>query len=358
MNAVTNGGLAIALKEVRDERQNDEMESLRLEARNAILQATLDGRLIEALNEAKQKRDQHDELEELRMEARSAIQEACADGRLRALCQEMGEKREKEFNRQEVEALRLRAKKSLQKGLQDGTPQKKMMQLGTKVDAERTEKTPIETMRLQMRDLVMRASADGVMDVMCPDLETSDEAPAAEDISDEALIAEELSKDDALVEEAEEAIKVAYEELIATPLRQLLASKSRRRIIENPTRDSAQWHVSSTTARSTDRVGKPLQAGSAMMMDLGAGAAFRPPTTSTSRLASLGKGLNHGSSSTTGVKVIKANPFLQPLTSSKSTSGLLMPTNHAASTNVAGSIAWSKRMSRKSLSVGRLGAVF
>jgi hypothetical protein len=392
LNAAANQNLPSALNALREERNNDELESLRVEARSKILNAALNGRLADALKESQQELRMG---EELRMEA------CCAD----ELCQMMPEKHENEAEYQQVEALRLQAKRSLLKSLRDGALQKKLAELGMKkADDNKMEISPLDAMRLQMRDLVIQASADGVMEDLYPEVETSaEETPVAEDSSDEALVDEELAKDEALFDEELAKLieeppplpsaacepEVACKEPVMTPSRQHFPSKSRRRIMEAPSRGFAErqamststsitipssWTASAAAAtpmpsgsagylacRGKNRV-DTFASGSAMMMDLGAGAAFRPPKTSSApRLAALGKGLvseNRWSPSMVGVRVVKANPHLQPLTSSKSTSDILMPANHAGSTIAAGSIAWSHRMSRKSYSVGRLGAVF
>jgi hypothetical protein len=271
-------------------------------------------------------------MEALRAEAQQAFLGAARNGSLAAALHEVRKERE-------VNALRMDAKDALLKGVQDGSLQKMLaMHFGGKSsDASVQPEVPVspaavsfeESTRLKMRGLVMQANVQGVLD----DLLKSEEAPVA---------------------------APAEAAAVSTP------SKTQRRLTRSnskPTLSSGLVAASSTSLGPlvTSRCKTPPTT-SAMFMDLGMPSASKfkslPQSKPTSRLAALGESFV----SDKVAKTFKAAQMLQPLTSSKSTGSLVVVAAPAATTNanvaIAGSVAWSQRMSRKSHSVGRLGAAF
>eukprot|EP00930_Biecheleria_cincta_P080348 TRINITY_DN6855_c0_g2_i1.p1 TRINITY_DN6855_c0_g2~~TRINITY_DN6855_c0_g2_i1.p1 ORF type:complete len:728 (-),score=168.07 TRINITY_DN6855_c0_g2_i1:326-2509(-) len=137
--AARDGRLDAALKETRE---RAELEELRQEAKACLLAAFHDGRLEAALNESKQ----HVELQNLSRDVRETLLEAANDGRLSAALNAFKE-------REELEALRKEARASIIAAAQDGR-----LEAALKESSERTE---LERLRKEVRASLIAAAHDG-----------------------------------------------------------------------------------------------------------------------------------------------------------------------------------------------------
>jgi hypothetical protein len=161
-----------------DSHAENEIEELRLDARNCLLAASKDGRLDMALKESRQCA----ELEELRQEARTCLIAAARDGRLQSILKESKQRVELQNlrrdiretllaaandgrlsatlkaskAREELETLRKEARQSLIAAARDGR-----LEAALKESSERAE---LEQLRKEARTSLIAAAHDGRLD--------------------------------------------------------------------------------------------------------------------------------------------------------------------------------------------------
>jgi len=140
--ASKDGRLGMALKESRE---CAELEELRQEARTCLIAAARDGRLESTLKESKQRV----ELQDLRRDIRETLLAAANDGRLSAALKASKA-------REELESLRKEARQSLIAAAWDGR-----LEAALKESSERAE---LEQLRKEARTSLIAAAHDGRLD--------------------------------------------------------------------------------------------------------------------------------------------------------------------------------------------------
>eukprot|EP00928_Gymnodinium_smaydae_P066152 TRINITY_DN4920_c0_g1_i17.p1 TRINITY_DN4920_c0_g1~~TRINITY_DN4920_c0_g1_i17.p1 ORF type:complete len:3669 (-),score=1130.18 TRINITY_DN4920_c0_g1_i17:436-11016(-) len=196
--ASTDGRLVDALKAARlPEEGADEVEDLRLAARSAFVQAAADGTLLQALRsrpdsrpssrEAQQEQSSPvEKLVDVRVNARNILMQACEDGRLESALQAAHGP-----GADDVEELRLKARAALMKAGADGTladllGKPPSSEQSSEVNTQLSE-NELEVLRAQACTALIKAAADGSLAaIIGANTEMSAEAVEREKLREEA----------------------------------------------------------------------------------------------------------------------------------------------------------------------------
>ncbi|CAE7566765.1 unnamed protein product [Symbiodinium pilosum] len=155
LQSAQNGSLAAVLS--ADQSAAENLGSLRKEAAAALINAARDGSLDVALRETRAGQE-GDELEELRQQARATLLQGARDGSLKAALQST---KEEENN---VEDLRVQARDALLRASINGTLEKALKEGKPDKKAQATGQGTLEDLRLEAREAFLLAAQDGSLE--------------------------------------------------------------------------------------------------------------------------------------------------------------------------------------------------
>mmetsp|Transcript_27668 Transcript_27668/g.76540 ORF Transcript_27668/g.76540 Transcript_27668/m.76540 type:complete len:1243 (-) Transcript_27668:235-3963(-) len=151
--ASQDGRLKLALQQSDMANAMRESEDRRCQARDLLLRAAMDGRLHGALAEVKDA-----SANKLRLKVRDTLMQSCWNGRLDAVMREVREEEEAE---EERETLRLQARALLLKAAVDGSLPIALKELKQERNFDEDDGEDDEALRLEVRNLFLKGAQDG-----------------------------------------------------------------------------------------------------------------------------------------------------------------------------------------------------